>query len=115
MDQNLIIGAEDDFSSCRKIRISLMTKKQPLNEIDDSSAIEMLAKGNNMTNGLDGTNQVSLKFDLPYDYQLPPSLLNHINNGDLTKFNSHCENRQILIDVIFYDFTKNYKIWYVEL
>lgn len=42
---------------------------------------------------------------------LPPSLLNDIENGDLSKFNSHCKNRQILLDVIFHDLTERYNIW----
>ena len=44
---------------------------------------------------------------------LPSSLLKDIDSGDLSKFNSHCKNRQILIDAVFYDLTTNYNIWYV--
>ena len=57
----------------------------------------------------------SSKIPLPDTYRLnslPSSLLNDIDSGDLSKFNSHCKNRQVLIDAIFYDLTTNYNIWY---
>jgi hypothetical protein len=57
----------------------------------------------------------SSKIPLPDTYRLnslPSSLLNDIDSGDLSKFSSHCKNRQVLIDAIFYDLTTNYNIWY---
>ena len=57
----------------------------------------------------------SSKIPLPDTYRLnclPSSLLDDIDSGDLSKFNSHCKNRQVLVDAIFYDLTTNYNIWY---
>ena len=56
------------------------------------------------------------RLPLPDNYHLPDlpsSMLNDIKNGDLSKFDSHCKNRQILLDVIFHDLTEQYNIWYV--
>jgi hypothetical protein len=57
----------------------------------------------------------SSKIPLPDTYRLssfPSSLLNDIDSGDLSEFNSHCKNRQVLIDAIFYDLTTNFNISY---
>ena len=51
---------------------------------------------------------------LPDEYpipSLPLSLLNDIDRGDLSKFNNHCRNRQILIDAVFFDLTTGYNLW----
>ena len=65
---------------------------------------------------LSGTS--SSRLPLPEIYHLPflpSSLVNDIENGDLSKFNNHCKNRKILLDEILRDLTKNYNIWYVVI
>lgn len=61
---------------------------------------------------IESTNSIALpnNYRIP-SQDLPPSILIDINKGDLSKFNSHCKNRQILIDVLFHDLTRNYKLW----
>ena len=39
------------------------------------------------------------------------TLLLNIDRGDLSKFNNHCRNRQILMDTLFFDLTTNYNLW----
>lgn len=59
-------------------------------------------------------NNLSSKLSLPDNYCLPPlpsSLLDDIGKGDLSKFNNHCRNRQILIETIFHDLTERYNLW----
>ena len=62
----------------------------------------------------DSIMDVETRARLPDEYSipsLPPSLLQDIDRGDLSKFNNHCRNRQILMDTLFFDLTTNYNLW----
>jgi hypothetical protein len=77
--------------------------------IEESSAREILIERNS-----DAVVDSPPKATLPDEYSIPSlplSLLNDIDRGDLSKFNSHCRNRQILIDTVFFDLTTKYYLW----
>ena len=62
----------------------------------------------------DSIMDVETKARLPYEYLIPSlllSLLKDIGRGDLSKFNNHHRNRQILMDTLFFDLTTKYNLW----
>lgn len=62
----------------------------------------------------DSIMDIETKARLPDEYSIPSlplSLLNDIDRGDLSKFNNHCKNRQILMDTLFFDLTTKYNLW----
>lgn len=73
-------------------------------DIEESSISESSMQEINIVRSSTDANDYLLKSSLPDDYRLsilPPSLLNEIDNGDQSKFNNHCKNRQILLDAFF--------------
>lgn len=87
---------------------SLMTDIRE--ESIDQSSIHDITTGQSS----DSIINVETKARLPDEYSissLPLSLLNDIDRGDLSKFNNHCKNRQILMDTLFFDLTTKYNLW----
>ena len=84
--------------------------------IEESSISATSIQEIDIVRNTDVTSESLPKSSLPEDYRLPtlpPFLLNDIDKGDLSKFNSHCKNRQILLDTIFSDLTSNHNVWCV--
>ena len=82
--------------------------------IRESSIDDTEKPGSAMLKSQEVTRDIAPKHCMLDEYplpNLPQSLLHDIESGDLSKFNCHCKNRQILIDAVFYDLTNTYDLW----
>lgn len=97
------------------VAASTLQRNQSSYDAHESNPDETLALEIPLLRSPSVMRDCSSTIPLPDSYRLnslPSSLLKDIDSGDLSKFNSHCKNRQILIDALFYDLTINHNIWY---
>ncbi|CAF0900626.1 unnamed protein product [Didymodactylos carnosus] len=116
--QTVLTSNSTLFSDDIPIISSTPNNTQMSNHIQELSISETSTQEIDILSNPNVTNDSVQKSSLPEDYRLsslPASLLKDIDNGDLSKFNNHCKNRQILLDTLFFDLTNNYNIWYVSI